>query len=95
MQKPSRLCFCGKKGIRANNHNVIEDEKQTDLLCCVCFRRSRARSKDSIEQDVQISELVATQSAQNDVYENAAITYTVMTTESPEKSPKKGELLEN
>ena len=48
-----------------------------------------------MEQDVQISELVATQSAQNDVYENAAITYTVMTTESPEKSPKKGELLEN
>lgn len=48
-----------------------------------------------MELDVQISELVATQSAQNDVYENAAIAYTVMTTESPEKSQKKGELLEN
>ena len=48
-----------------------------------------------MELDVQISELVANQSAQNDVYENATITYTVMTTESPEKSPKKGELLEN
>ena len=48
-----------------------------------------------MEQDVQIRELVATQSAQNDVYENVAITYTVMTTESPEKSLKKGELLEN
>lgn len=48
-----------------------------------------------MEQDVQVSELVATQSSQNDVYENAAIAYSVMTTNSPEKSPKKGELLEN
>ena len=48
-----------------------------------------------MEQDVQIGELVATQSSQNDVYENAAITYTVMTTDSPERSPKKGELLED
>ena len=35
VQKPSRLCFCGKKGIRANNHNVIEDEKQR--ISCTVF----------------------------------------------------------
>ena len=34
-QKASRLCFCGKKGIRANNHNVIQDEKQR--ISCTVF----------------------------------------------------------
>ena len=76
----------------SNNNNINQIKQQQLLLyCTIYFRRRRAGSKDSVEQDVHISETFSSQPVQDDtIYQNVAITTNVMISESPEKPQEKG-----